>query len=791
MVGRVEAVLPGGQRGAPVDPVPRERDRLAYGGVPAPDRRAALGAGPGPGRRSRRPRAGRPRTPRARRRARAGRRSCPSAVDPGSHAHHRPAEGVVGRRLPQRQRHRQRHRNVPGQPRQPARVAVGLAGGPADPRHPRHEVVPEPEQPVVGAVLGHGRHREVRPLRVLPGQQAAHQPGVRRRPGRGCICTPARLARGDAPDCGRDPGPDRAPARRSRTCRSSPASPTSPPPCACRGSAVVQAPPGTGKTTLVPPAGPRGGRPARVVVTQPRRIAVRAAARRLAGLLGEPVGRTRRLHGARRASHRRRDPDRGRHHRHAAAPAAARPGAARRRRRRPRRGARAAARLRPHARDAARRPRRAARRPAARRDVRDRRGRAHGRAASAPAHRRRSSTCPARCTRSPRCGARRRPACGARTSAASPPASSTTSRRCVRRALAEQGRRRAGLPARVRRDRRDRTPAGRRRRATCGRCTAGSRRREQDLALAAGPRRRVVVSTAVAESSLTVPGVRAVVDAGLVARAADRPPARARGPRDRAGQPGRGGPAGRAGGARGARVRSTGAGRSPSTPTCAPHPQPEIATADLTAFALDLACWGSPDGAGLALLDPPPGAAMAAAPGRCAALGAWTGRLRHRARPGDRRGRRRPAAGAGAARRRRRSSAPGGPPRWSRCSPRTSRAPGGDLVAALRGVRRGGPGRRTWRAPSRRLGGSLPAPAPRRGAAGLTDDVAVGLVVALAHPDRVARLRPGAAAYLMASGTGAVLAAGAGAGRAAVAGGRGRRTRGRARATRPSAPPRR
>jgi ATP-dependent helicase HrpB len=58
-----------------------------------------------------------------------------------------------------------------------------------------------------------------------------------------------------------------------------------------RGVAVVVAPPGTGKTTLVPPAlaADVGGR---VVVTQPRRIAARAAAARLAHLLGEPVGRT-------------------------------------------------------------------------------------------------------------------------------------------------------------------------------------------------------------------------------------------------------------------------------------------------------------------------------------------------------------------------------------------------------------------------------------------------------------------------------------------------------------------
>ncbi|MET0928848.1 MAG: AAA family ATPase, partial [Aeromicrobium sp.] len=59
------------------------------------------------------------------------------------------------------------------------------------------------------------------------------------------------------------------------------------------GVAVVQAPPGTGKTTLVPPAVAAmlsGG--GRVVVTQPRRIATRAGARRLAGLLGERVGET-------------------------------------------------------------------------------------------------------------------------------------------------------------------------------------------------------------------------------------------------------------------------------------------------------------------------------------------------------------------------------------------------------------------------------------------------------------------------------------------------------------------
>src|SRR5215207_10857109 len=59
-------------------------------------------------------------------------------------------------------------------------------------------------------------------------------------------------------------------------------------------SAVLVAPPGAGKTTLVPlallDAAWLGS--GKIVLLEPRRVAARAAAHRMAELLGEPVGRT-------------------------------------------------------------------------------------------------------------------------------------------------------------------------------------------------------------------------------------------------------------------------------------------------------------------------------------------------------------------------------------------------------------------------------------------------------------------------------------------------------------------
>src|SRR6478672_11018386 len=58
------------------------------------------------------------------------------------------------------------------------------------------------------------------------------------------------------------------------------------------GSAVLVAPPGTGKTTLVPLALAAEQGRGRGLVAEPRRLATRAAAARMATLLGEPVGGT-------------------------------------------------------------------------------------------------------------------------------------------------------------------------------------------------------------------------------------------------------------------------------------------------------------------------------------------------------------------------------------------------------------------------------------------------------------------------------------------------------------------
>ncbi len=148
---------------------------------------------------------------------------------------------------------------------------------------------------------------------------------------------------------------------------------------------------------------------------------------------------------------------------------------------------------------------------------------------------------------------------------------------------------------------------------------------EQDRALrplAAGglDARRVVLSTSIAETSLTVPGVRIVVDGGWrrtprldaasgLSRLATVRVSRAAADQ-RAGRAGREAP--------GVAIRLWTAALHRGLP---PHDRPEILEADLASLALACAAWGTPP-ADLQFLDAPPAGALAAAAVLLAELGA-------------------------------------------------------------------------------------------------------------------------------------------------------------------------
>ncbi|MGN3975373.1 ATP-dependent helicase HrpB [Tsuneonella sp. SYSU-LHT278] len=134
-------------------------------------------------------------------------------------------------------------------------------------------------------------------------------------------------------------------------------------------------------------------------------------------------------------------------------------------------------------------------------------------------------------------------------------------------------------------------------------------------------RRRVVLATSIAETSLTLEGVSVVVDSGLARRAEfDKAAGTTHLVTGRASQAAaaqRAGRAARQGPGVAYRLWEEAAhqGRPPFDP-------PEILTADLAPLVLALARWGTGDPAALPWLDPPPGAALAAARGRLETLGA-------------------------------------------------------------------------------------------------------------------------------------------------------------------------
>ncbi len=281
---------------------------------------------------------------------------------------------------------------------------------------------------------------------------------------------------------------------------------------------------------------------------------------------------------------------------------------------------------------------------------------------------------------------------------------------------------------------------------------------EQDAAIEPSPpgRRKVVLATSIAETSLTIEGVTVVVDAGWrrtprldpgsgMSRLVTLPVTRAEA-EQRAGRAGRLGP--------GVAYRLWSRAEQA---TLRDHPEPEIEVSDLTPLALDLAAWGAGEDE-LAFLTPPPAAHLAAARGLLHRLGALDAddhvtthgramaelpmhpRLAHLLLRGAELGHGALAADLAAVLHEHGLS-------------RRSRT---DVAARLRALRSPGDHDRgaveRARADSRRYR-ELVGAGGRPGDAG---DDAVGLLLALGYPDRIGRVRAGQRGeFLLVNGRGA------------------------------------
>ena len=298
---------------------------------------------------------------------------------------------------------------------------------------------------------------------------------------------------------------------------------------------------------------------------------------------------------------------------------------------------------------------------------------------------------------------------------------------------------------------------------------------EQDRVLSPAAGRRVILSTSIVESSLTVPGVSVVVDAGLareprfdagrsLSSLVTVPAALAR-LEQRAGRAARTGP--------GIAVRvmdSADVARRPA------QSAPGIATQDLTDARLQVASWGTPVEE-LSLLDAPPAGTWEAARQRLSSLGAID------------------EAGAATALGRTLASLPLDPPlgrallassaivgaskaaRFVALLSEDVRAPGADLGALERRLGRGGASgtagthaqaarvketrarleRLAQRLPDSASEGALASVVTERQTGSHTREDELALTCALAYPEWIARRRPGSAAYILAGGVGAEL----------------------------------
>lgn len=277
----------------------------------------------------------------------------------------------------------------------------------------------------------------------------------------------------------------------------------------------------------------------------------------------------------------------------------------------------------------------------------------------------------------------------------------------------------------------------------------------QDRAISPAPKgmRKVVLATSIAETSLTIEGVRIVVDSGL-----------ARVPRY---EPDIG--LTRLETVRAARAavdqRRGRAGRTepgicyrlwdePQTASLAPYTQPEILSADLSSLVLDLAQWGVADPAALSFLDPPPAPAWKEAKSLLSELNALDGDGRITAEGKSLR-------------------ALALPPRLARMIVDSHRAGEGEAAAEIAAIitERGLGGdsvdlehrrdqfrrdRSPRAASARDLARRWASQVAASEKAGQQDDLSTGLMLAYAFPDRVARNR-GNGSFVLANGRGAAV----------------------------------
>ena len=155
----------------------------------------------------------------------------------------------------------------------------------------------------------------------------------------------------------------------------------------------------------------------------------------------------------------------------------------------------------------------------------------------------------------------------------------------------------------------------------------------QDRAIAPAPagRRKVVLATSIAETSLTIEGVRIVIDCGLARVPRYEPDVGPDAAGNRARLARRRRPAPRPRRPHRARRLLSAVGRAADRLARA-YARPEILAADLSGLLLDLRAWGAADPGQLAFLDPPPAGALTEARALLAELGAHRRRGPHHRR---------------------------------------------------------------------------------------------------------------------------------------------------------------